>query len=273
MMFDEFFASVPEEIWDAGLRFLGSLVLLVMIVAISIWKKMKMSRTFIIATLRGFGQMLILASVLFFIFQLEGLLPLFGVLTVMIIFGAQTAATRVPNIHNVFKIELIALWVSVTFIMSSMSLFGVLPLDDPAFWIPVGGMVTGNSMNISYLALDRIQNDIQSRKDEIEAALSLGASPDYLMQELGIIPTGLRVAVTPNTNNLKTLGLVFIPGLMTGLLIGGMHPIAAAFLQVMIFFLILGGGLLAALIASMLVNRNVFDPSTHALDPLLLREK
>lgn len=177
-------ASIPNEIWEAFIRFTGAFSLFIMILVISIWKKVGMERIFIIAMIRGFTQLMILASVLFFLFQVEGLLPLFGVLLVMITFGARTAAQRVQNIHNVFKIEFIALFVGVNLVMISMSTISVLPVDDPAFWIPIGGMVTGNSMNISYLSLDRIQSDINNKKEQINAALSLGVAPDEVLQKL-----------------------------------------------------------------------------------------
>ena len=257
--------NIPQDIISAMWQFLGSLVLLVMIVGISIWKGVGMERNYLWSTLRGFAQILILASVLSFIFTLHGLLPLFGILIVMIIFGAQTAADRLEGIDKIFYVELVSLFVGVNAVMITMSLLHVLPTDRPEFWIPIGGMVTGNSMNISYLTLDRIKSDLKQRSTEIEAALSLGATPEQIMQRLHIIPGALKVGTTPNTNSLRTLGLVFIPGLMTGLLIGGTHPIAAALLQVMIFFLILGGGMLSALIGSYLVTNYIFDMKRMAL--------
>ena len=80
--------------------------------------------------------------------------------------------------------------------------------------------------------------------------------------KLDIIQTGLRVSIIPGLNNLRTLGLVVIPGLMTGMLIGGIHPIAAAFYQVLIYFLIIASGLMAGTIASNLTIRNLF----HKID-------
>ena len=73
------------------------------------------------------------------------------------------------------------------------------------------------------------------------------------------------MGVTPNMNNLRTLGLVFIPGLMTGLLIGGIDPLVAAVYQVMIFFVIIAGGLLAAFISSRLIIDQFFDPITQSI--------
>ncbi len=64
-------------------------------------------------------------------------------------------------------------------------------------------------------------------------------------------------------NNLRTLGLVFIPGLMTGLLIGGINPVTAAIYQIMIFFVIIAGGLIASIVASKLFIDELFDKETQ----------
>ena len=126
-------------------------------------------------------------------------------------------------------------------------------------------MATGNAMNISYLTINSIKNEIENRKDEVETALSLGLTPNAVLDELEIISNSMRMGVTPNMNNLRTLGLVFIPGLMTGLLIGGISPFIAAVYQVMIFFVIISTGLIASFIASTLIIREMFNKKHKGL--------
>ncbi|MHA2253915.1 MAG: ABC transporter permease [Candidatus Kariarchaeaceae archaeon] len=152
--------------------------------------------------------------------------------------------------------------------MVFVSIIGIIPIDNPAFWIPIGGMVVGNSMNISFLAINRTKGEIDNKRNQVEVALCLGASPQDALMLLDIIPTGLRVSVTPSLNNLRALGLVTIPGLMTGLLIGGVHPIAAAFYQVLIYVMIIASGLMVGSISSVLTVRNLFhkDDERFVLD-------
>ena len=126
-------------------------------------------------------------------------------------------------------------------------------------------MVTGNSMNISYLSANKFQSDLKIRRLEVENALSLGANPMYILDNLQIIPDALKSSITPANNTLRTLGLVTIPGLMTGLLIGGVHPIAAALLQVMIFFLILAGGLSTGIIVIRLLIKEMFEKNDQRM--------
>lgn len=208
---------------------------------------------------------MLLSMILAYIFSIKSIILQILILGIMITFGAKTASDRLDKIQGVFRIELISLSIAVYSIMGLISLIGAIPIDDPKIWIPIGGMAAGNGMNISNLTLNRIRGDLINRKDQIEASLSLGLSPMESLNELQIISKAMVMGVTPNMNNLRTLGLVFIPGLMTGLLIGGINPLVAAVYQVMIFFVIIAGGLLAAFIASKLIINQLFDPITQSI--------
>lgn len=226
---------------------------------------LKIERRILTAGLRGFIQLLLLSMILAYIFSIKSIILQILILGIMITFGAKTASDRLDKIQGVFRIELISLSIAVYSIMGLISLIGAIPIDDPKIWIPIGGMAAGNGMNISNLTLNRIRGDLINRKDQIEASLSLGLSPMESLNELQIISKAMVMGVTPNMNNLRTLGLVFIPGLMTGLLIGGIDPLVAAVYQVMIFFVIIAGGLLAAFIASKLIINQLFDPITQSI--------
>lgn len=242
-----------------------SVFLIGLIIAISYRKKLTLEKRILTAAGRGFIQLLILALILAYIFSVSFVIFQFLILGVMIIFGAQTASRRLSEINNVYKVEIVSLTIAVYSIMIIITILQAIPIDAPEIWIPIGGMAAGNSMNISYLTINQIKNEIDNRKDEVETALSLGLTPTAVLEELNIISKGMRLGVTPNMNNLRTLGLVFIPGLMTGLLIGGISPIVAAVYQVMIFFVIISTGLIAAFIASNLIIKELFNMQNQSL--------
>jgi putative ABC transport system permease protein len=246
-------------------QIITSIVLIGVIIIISIQKRLKLEKRLVTAALRGFIQLMILATILVYIFSVDLIIFQFLILGVMILFGAQTASKRLSSIQNVFRVELISLSIAVYSVMITITLLKAITISNPEIWIPIGGMAAGNSMNISYLTINRIKSEIENRKDEVETALSLGLTPNAVLKELDIISTGMRLGVTPNMNNLRTLGLVFIPGLMTGLLIGGISPIVAAVYQVMIFFVIISTGLIAAFIASYLIIKELFDMKNQSL--------
>lgn len=249
--------TIDPEIILAFERFLLSLILLTCIVILSFWKRLQINKILLTSALRGFIQLLLLASIIALVFTLENFLFLFALLFIMIFFGAHTAAGRVSEIPDVFKLLLPSLTIGVLSVMLSTIILGVLPLKGE-YIIPIGGMVTGNSMNISYLTLNRITGELKNKKGQLEAALCLGATPNQALDHLEVLPIALRTGITPSMNTLKTLGLVTIPGLMSGMIIGGINPVAAAFYQVFIFFLIILGGLISAVIASYLSISHLF---------------
>lgn len=246
-------------------QIITSLFLIGVIIAVSYLKRLALEKRIITAAIRGFTQLIILASVLAYIFSVSFIIFQFLILGVMITFGAQTASKRLGKINNVFKVELISLTIAVYSIMILITVMRAISIKDPEIWIPIGGMATGNAMNISYLTINMIKNEIENRKDEVETALSLGLTPNAVLEQLDIISNSMRMGVTPNMNNLRTLGLVFIPGLMTGLLIGGISPFVAVVYQVMIFFVIISTGLIASFIASTLIIREMFNKETQSL--------
>lgn len=256
--------TISPDIVQAFTRFLLSLILFAGIIILSFWKRLRVNKVLIVSALRGFVQLLILASVIAIVFSLKDFLFLLALLFVMVMFGAHTAAGRVSEIPGVLKVLMVSLFIGVFSVMLATLILGVLPVQ-AEYFIPIGGMVTGNSMNISYLTLDRMTGELKNRQGQIEAALCLGASPNQAFDHLDIIPISLRNAITPSMNTLKTLGMVTIPGLMSGMIIGGINPVAAAFYQVFIFFLIILGGLISAIIASYLALGHLFIPHDERL--------
>ena len=117
------------------------------------------------------------------------------------------------------------------------------------------GMVIGNSMNTIHLALDKIVDHIRSNRDILWGYLALGAS------EFQALKPFMRVAITssliPKINMTKSVGIIFIPGAMTGMLLSGADPLYAAKIQVMIMWMILGNALLSGLILCYLSYREL----------------
>jgi putative ABC transport system permease protein len=259
------FTFSDVELIGMGLRLLASMVLLGIILIVSNQRKLDLRNRIFTAGLRGLIQLLTLSVILVYVFSLTSIIYQFLILGFMIFFGAQAASKRLSEIDGVFNVEIIAISISVYSIMLIITLIGAIPIDNPAIWIPIGGMATGNAMNISYLTLNRIKGEIDNRREQIEAALSLGLTPFDTMDQLKVMSKGLKMGITPSMNNLRTLGLVFIPGLMTGMLIGGINPIVAAIYQVFIFFVLIAAGLITSVIASKLIISHIFDMENQSL--------
>lgn len=228
------------------------------------WQRMKYEKTMITSALRGLVQLFLLSGILAFLFAIENGWIIFGIIGIMTGFSSQTVARRLRAIPNSNRIQITAQFTAVYITMILVVMIGILPFE-AAFIVPIGGMVAGNSMNMSYLIMDRLLNEIKNRKGEIESALALGGSPRVVMRHLNITRNALINGITPITNRLRTLGIVTIPGLMAGMIIGGINPIIAAFYQILIFFLIIFAGMIAGIISVYMSMDQIFDGKYYRL--------
>jgi putative ABC transport system permease protein len=156
---------------------------------------------------------------------------------------------------DAYKITTPSILVGGSIILFILWLTRAMPAE-PQFVIPLSGMVFGNSMTICSLALNRLIREFETNKPALETMLSLGATPKEAMEEYGRM--SVKAALIPNIDSLKTLGIIFIPGAMAGLLIAGTNPILAAEYQIIVYLMILGGGIITSLLAVHLARRSLF---------------
>ncbi|WP_277059059.1 ABC transporter permease, partial [Trichlorobacter lovleyi] len=113
------------------------------------------------------------------------------------------------------------------------------PWYDPRYAIPLLGMVLGNTMNGISLGLNALTGDLGHNRAAVEARLALGADRWQAMRFLA--GKSLRMATTPIVNSMAATGLVSLPGMMTGQILGGVAPFEAVKYQILVMFLIAGG--------------------------------
>ena len=125
--------------------------------------------------------------------------------------------------------------------------------------VPVGSMIIANAMNTNALALERFGSEVESHIGEIESALALGAAP-----EVSLAPEmqkSFSASLIPALNNLRSLGLVWIPGLMAGMVLSGSSPLYAAIYQFVVIAMIFGSSGLTALLSTTLIRKRIFTPA------------
>lgn len=258
-------ASIPEDIQIAFGRYIAAMVLLAVLLIITKWQNIRIGNKLIIGTVRGTIQIILMGLILVYIFNLRDMLVMFGVLTFMAIFAAYTTASNLENIPGVFKASLPAILLGSLSVMGACVLLGVVePIGE--FVIPMGGMVIGNSMTIAVLVIDRMWSNAQKQRSLIETALALGASP-FQAVEL-TIRESIESGLLPNLNRYLSLGIVSIPGLMSGMIIGGANPIVAALFQVVVFIMIFLASVIVGLVISRLFLNEMFNERIQLTVPL-----
>jgi putative ABC transport system permease protein len=209
-----------------------------------------------------------MALFLIVLFALEDLLILYAVLIFMCLFAAFTANQRVRT-FKMFGILLFAISVGGLSIMTLVIGIGIIE-PKGEFIIPMGGIVISNVMIILMISLERLIADVQKSKGTIESALALGDTPQNAVKIF--LRDSFRAALMPSTNRVSVLGIVTIPGLMAGMIIGGANPIEAAIYQVIIFLMIMAGGLIGSIICTHLFLNRLFTEEDQ-LNLVMLSEK
>jgi putative ABC transport system permease protein len=251
-----FWDSIPGEIQIALGRYVVALILLAALLIITKWQNIRIGNKLLVGTVRGTIQIILMGMILIYIFNLSNVLLLFGVLTFMAIFAAHTTASNLKRIPGVFKASLPAILLGPLLVMAVSVMLGVVePVGE--FVIPMGGMVIGNSMTISSLVIDRMWSNAQKQRSLIETALALGASPFQAVEET--IRESIESGLLPNLNRYASLGIVSIPGLMSGMIIGGANPVVAALLQVVIFIMIFLSAVIVGLVISRIFLKGMFN--------------
>ncbi|MEA2071031.1 MAG: iron export ABC transporter permease subunit FetB [Asgard group archaeon] len=257
--FQEIWNAISD--WNILYRIGLSIVLLIIIIALSFWQNTDLEKMFLWSFLRGFIQILLMGAILVAIFEINKIWLLYLVLLFMCIFAAFTIARRYPY-PKIFWIELIAITMSSLLIMTYIifmrfpSFEGIIPEISGEYIVPMGSMVISNTMTITSIVIERLQSDVIKNRGKILAALSLGASSQKAITKT--LQDSFRAGLIPTTNRMAVLGVVNIPGLMSGMIIGGVNPVQAAVYQVIIFLMILSSAFIASIIAAYLFMNQFF---------------
>jgi putative ABC transport system permease protein len=183
---------------------------------------------------------------------------------VMIVTAAAIAARRAEGIPGAFGVSAVAIGAGSVAILAPLLLLGVIETDNHAL-VPVGSMVIANAMTSCSQALERFRADLSAGTGAVEAALSLGASPETAA--LPSVRSAVTAAFIPRIDTLRSLGIVWIPGLMAGMLLSGSDPVYAAIYQFVVIAMIYASSGISAMTGVLLIRRRAFS----AAEQLILR--
>lgn len=237
-------------------RLLIASALIVLVIIITRYRDLELESDLVISTIRAFVQLMILALALTIIFDIQNIFWIILILIMMMSVASYTAARRARGLPDAFWVCSSTILISSGTIILVMAALGVLEMRAEVL-IPLGGMVIGNTMNITALAMDRLKGEVENNVLRIENLLALGATSDQAV--LPLIRKSVRASLIPTVDNMKTLGLVWIPGLMSGMLIAGSDPGTAAVFQLIIILMILASNTLASVISTAQMSSRMFS--------------
>lgn len=257
-------SDVPYNAIEGMLRLGYTAVLLVLIIILSHLRKVGIGKEIIIASLRGFCQLMILAMIFAFIFDSpDWWLLIWLLFAAMISMAGWTSSKRIKEIPSIWNITTPSIAAGASISLVVMAITKIMPMK-PQFVIPLSGMAFGNAMNVCSLSLNRIVAEIKNNKHRIEAALALGATSKVAAEPY--IRVSIKSALIPNIDSLKTLGIIVIPGAMAGLLMAGTTPLVAAEYQIVVYFMILSAGIVTAILATYLSLKHIFTKNHQLVE-------
>ena len=208
----------------------------------------------LVATVRAFVQLLAVGYVLAFVFDGHGEVSAL-VLTVMITAASLTVGRRARRVPSAGFVAAAALGVATVGTLGVLAALGIVPTEARAI-VPLGSMVLSNAMASAALVMTGLRDDLAAHRREVEARLSLGHTSHQA--SLPWHRRALRSGMLPIVDNTKVVGLVALPGAMTGMILVGAQPLEAIRLQLVVMYMVLGGNAFAAVVAGELTVRRLF---------------
>ena len=251
-------------------RILGALVLVLVAGGISRWQKVDLEKDMLVAVVRAFVQLVIIGFALEFIFSQSGPLWILLIVGIMVGIAGYTAGQRARQIPKSRLVALLSIGIGTALTLGMLITLQVFPFE-PRFVIPISGMIVGNTMTVTALVMVRLHNDVKLLRSQIEAALALGATSRQATRSQ--LRTALATGMTPIIDNTKTVGLISLPGAMTGMILGGASPLEAVQLQIVVMYMLIGAAALSGLTAVFLTYPRFFTRAHQLLVTALVDDK
>lgn len=250
-------ASLDVTWLDLGLA--GMLV--VVAAGISRWQRLGLEWRYLVGGLRAFLQLFAVGYVLVYVFHAERWWLVLLALAVMLA-TATAAATRGrvlgPSRKKLWQISGTGMLVSsgLTLAYVTQVVLAVSPWYEPRYLVPLFGMIVGNAMNGAALAVERLESEMTRERGTVEAYLALGATPARAAAEPA--RRALTAALIPSINGLMMVGLVQLPGMMTGQILAGASPLLAVRYQVVVAFMLTFSTATASVLVVLWYRRTFF---------------
>lgn len=233
-----------------------SLIFVIIPLILTGYLKLGLTKDIVIATVRSVIQLVIVGYILTFVFESDHIIFILLMILLMIGAASQNIVKKGKGIPHIIGIIILTLFVVEIFSMSTLVLFKIIPFT-PQYVIPISGMIIGNTMVLSLLFLNKFKSELSSNEEIIELILSFGGTPENAIKRS--LKSAIKTSMIPTIEAQKTMGLVQLPGMMSGLIIGGGDPLEAVLYQILILFLVLNTAAIASVMVGYLSYRHLFN--------------
>jgi putative ABC transport system permease protein len=255
------------SLWDVAIAAL----LIVVNGAVSVALKLDLERKLAWAAVRTVVQLLAIGYVLGWVFQFDRWFVVLPLMVAMTLIAGFAGAQRGARTYAGQRVDsIVSIWVS-SWLVAAVGLFVVIrirPWYEPQYAIPILGMILGNTLTGVSLGIERMTEELTARRDRVDMALALGAT----RWEAAQAPArqAVRAGMIPTLNQMAVVGIVSLPGMMTGQVLAGQSPLQAVRYQIVIMFLIAASSALGTVLAVLLTYRRLFSADHRFLASRLM---
>ncbi|GER57297.1 protein ALUMINUM SENSITIVE [Striga asiatica] len=242
--------------WEWAAEFLKGMVkpaaalVVVALAAVLSWlQRLGLEGEMVYSILRAFLQLSIIGFVLDFIFNQKSAVWIVMAYLFMVSVAGYTAGQRAKHVPRGKYIAGVSILVGTSITMFLLVILKVFPFT-PRYIIPVAGMMVGNAMTVTGVTMKKLRDDIKIQLNLVETALALGATPRQATVQQ--VRRALVLALSPVLDNAKTVGLISLPGAMTGLIMGGASPLEAIQLQIVVMNMLIGASTVSSILSTYL---------------------
>ena len=234
----------------------ASVLLVGIAVAVAMRARLGLTRELLWASFRAFVQLLAVGAVLTVLFTRAGLVGALAWVGGMVVIAGFVAAGRSKELPKGRSIAWVAVGIGTATTLGVLLVLGVIE-PVPEVVVPVGGMVVSGAMTAANLTMRRLADIAGQQRADIEARLALGLTADEAMGPH--LRRGVKSALLPAIDSTKVVGLIALPGAMTGLILAGVEPIVAIRYQIVVMYMLLAAATVSAVVAARLTQRALFD--------------
>ena len=233
-----------------------ALSLVMVAVAISSRKKLGLTREIITSVLRTVVQLTVVGYLLYYIFDVDNVLLTLAMVLIIVYNASHQADKRNPNHKKRFHQSFLAIFLATGLTLTVLILSGAIQFL-PSQIIPITGMIASNSMVAIGLCYREMNSLFRDQRQQVLEKLALGAPVQ--LASASIVRQSIRTAMQPTIDSAKTVGLVSLAGMMSGLIFAGVNPIFAIKYQIMVMFMLLSATSLGSVIAASFAYGTYFN--------------
>lgn len=237
------------EFLNGMIKPLAATAVVLMAVILSYMQKLGLEGEMVYSIIRAFLQLSVIGFVLQFIFSQNHAVWIIIAYIFMVSVAGYTAGQRARHVPRGKWVAGASILAGTAVTMFLLVILNVFPFT-PRYIIPVAGMMVGNAMTVTGVTMKRLRDDIKVQMNLVETALALGATPRQATHQQ--VKRALVIALSPVLDNAKTVGLISLPGAMTGLIMGGASPLEAIQLQIVVMNMLIGASTVSSIMSTYL---------------------